>query len=261
MVGSRAAPNLGSLLSQLSPQEANTHAPTEAANLFRHGLFQCFFENDDPSIRADALKTLGHVFGYWSNLWLDYQCKTPVSPALTRPPLARHSSSGSGMSSASGNLLRRDSSFKMQFDDIFGADGDDIFSNFGSMRRKDSVVSSPLTPDRECAWTTFVGECAVSPSDVSSPAVDRECAFSNKGIGAIDTAIADVNWAGKMVTAETWGVEDMRSNLENFERWLLRFSIDCPHKDVRKGCKEILRRAEVCFATAPCNVFNTVANT
>lgn len=220
----------------------------EAANAFRHGLFQCFFE-PDPAIRQEALKAIGHVVEFWTHSWLEYHCRTPISPMRTgRPPLARHSSSGSGFSNPTGTILRRDSTL-MQFDDLFGVDGDDVFNN-GYPRRKDSTTGE--TPDRdEPGWSVFSGECAVSLSDTSSYPTDLEFRFSNRGLGIIDFSVAEVSWAGKLVADESWGVEQMRINLEDYFTWLLRFSVDCVYKDVRKGCQAILQRAERAGAQLP----------
>jgi len=214
----------------------------EAANAFRHGLFQCFFE-PDPAIRHEALKTIGHVVEFWTHSWLEYHCKSPIHVA--RPPIARHSSGGSGFSNPTGNILRRDSTL-MQFDDLFCVDGDDVFNN-GGPRRKDSMAGE--TPDRdEPGWSMFGGECAISLSDTSSLPADHEFTFSNRGLGTIDFSVADVSWTGKVVADENWGVEQMRINLEDYFTWLLRFSVDCVYKDVRKGCQAILQRAEVITA-------------
>lgn len=127
----------------------------------------------------------------------------------------------------------------MQFEDVFGGDGDE------PLRRKDSVQ---WTPDRDdvSRWASMVRECATYTSEESSSYFDQEFTFSNKGIGAVDSMSEEVTWAGRQVVAELWSLEEMRLNLENFYRWLLRFSVDCPYLNVRRGCKEILARAEVC---------------
>jgi hypothetical protein len=197
-------------------------------------------------MREQALKTIGHVLDFWTQSWLEYHSRTPLSPRSARPSIIRHSSSGSGVSSATGSLLRRDSTL-MHFDDIFGVDGDDVFQN---TRRKESVTSvTPLTPDREeIGWTPFLADCAIA----SSPSLDQEAKFPNCGLRTLDCAIDEINRAGKLVAEETWGMEQMRVNLDNFFTWLLRFSVDCPYQDVRKGCKAILQRAEVFFSSYQC---------
>jgi len=248
MVGHNTLPKLGKWRSETQTNgRADViffclHCCVEAANAFRHGLFQCFFE-PDSAIRQEALKTIGYVVEFWTHSWLEYHCRTPISPMRTgRPPLARHSSSGSGFSNPTGSILRRDSTL-MQFDDLFGVDGDDVFNN-GYPRRKDSTAGE--TPDRdEPGWSVFSGECAISLSDTSSYPIDQEFRFSNRGLGIIDFSVAEVSWAGKLVADETWGVEQMRINLEDYFTWLLRFSVDCVYRDVRKGCQAILQRAEV----------------
>lgn len=203
-------------------------------------MFQCFFEID-PSVRADALKTISHAVDFWTLSWLEFHDRTPFSSGArgARPPIASHSSVSSAISSTPGTQLRRDSSF-MQFDDVFGGDGDES----PSMRRKDST---PYSPDRDdvSGWASMVRECATYTSEESNSYFDQETTFSNKGIGAIETGVEDVNWAGRLVAREIWGVEEMRVNLENYYCWLLRFSVDCPFLNVRRGCKEILARAEV----------------
>jgi hypothetical protein len=133
----------------------------------------------------------------------------------------------------------------MNFDDIFGVDGDDVFHN---PRRKESITSAaPSTPDREdIGWTPFLADCAIA----SSPSPYPEAKFPNRGLRTIDCPIDEINRARGLVAEETWGLEQMGVNLDNFFTWLLRFSVDCPHPDVRKGCKSILRHAEVFFSLA-----------
>lgn len=134
----------------------------------------------------------------------------------------------------------------MHFEDVFGLDADDLTSVV-TPRMLDNTPNSflPLTPEKEDGWTSISGaEYAVSPTETSSFA-DGAVRFSNRGLGDFECANRDVAWAGRQVSEEYWGLEEMRVNLENFYTWLLRFSLDCPFKDVRKGCREILKRAEV----------------
>ncbi|RPA97476.1 PA26-domain-containing protein [Choiromyces venosus 120613-1] len=227
------------------------------ANLFRHGLFNCFFD-DEPVLRSSALRILGLVVDHWTSAWQDFlrtSSGSSMSPRLTRPPLARQQSNGSAASPAppsSRNLIRRDSSFKMQFEDVFGLDGEDL-STLDHLGRKDSIYNSflPLTPERDDGWTTLSGDFAVSPTDASGSFADGAVRFGNKWLAELDFANRDLAWTGRQVAEETWGVEEMKTNLENFYTWLLRFSIDCPFKDVRKGCRAILQRAEKAGARLP----------
>ncbi|PWW80840.1 PA26-domain-containing protein [Tuber magnatum] len=227
------------------------------ANLFRHGLFNCFFD-EEPVVRTSALRILGLVVDHWTSAWQDYLRAPPgssMSPRLMRPPLARQQSNGSGTSPApppSRNILRRDSSFKMHFEDVFGVDGDDS-STLDHPVRKDSIHNSflPLTPERDDGWATLSGEFAVSPTDASGSFADGAIRFGNKWLAELDFANRDLAWTGRQVAEETWGVEEVKTNLENFYTWLLRFSIDCPFKDVRKGCRAILQRAEKAGARLP----------
>lgn len=224
----------------------------ETANAFRHGLFHCFFD-EEPQIRISALKTLANVVDYWTVAWQDYLrvSWTPASPRLNRPPIARQPSNGSGVSPAppiSRTLIRRDSSFKMHFEDVFGLDTDDLTSALVTPRMLEMAPNPylPLTPEKEDGWAAIPGlEYAISPTETSS-FTDSAIRFSNRGLGDFgSSANRDVVWAGCQVAEEVWGLEEMKMNLENFYAWLLRFSIDCPFKDVRKGCREILKRAEV----------------
>jgi hypothetical protein len=193
------------------------------------------------------MKTLSHVVEFWTHSWLEFQHKTSLSLRPTRPSIVRQLSSGSGTLSTPGYLMRRDSSFKMQFDDLFGIDGDDVFGNTGTLRRKDSAAGAvPLLSDtEEAGWTSLTGEFAISSSDTSGPFTNPDFKFSNWGIGTINTTIEDINWIGKVVVEEIWGSDEMKVNLDSYYIWLLRFSFDCPFRDVRKGCKNILLRAEV----------------
>lgn len=204
-------------------------------------------------MRTSALRTLAHVVDYWTVAWQDYlrASWTPASPRLNRPPIARQSGNGPGVLPAlphTRTLLRRDSSFKMHFEDVFGLDTDDSTSAFVTPLMLDMTPNPflPLTPEKEDNWTTISGlEYAISPTEASSFA-DGATRFSNRGLGDFGlSANGDVAWAGRQVAEEIWGPEEMKINLENFYAWLLRFSIDCPFKDVRKGCREILERAEV----------------
>lgn len=135
----------------------------------------------------------------------------------------------------------------MHFEDVFGLDADDFTSAFVP-RMLDTTQNSflPLTPEKEDSWASISGlEYAISPTECSS-FVEGAIRFSNRGLGEFEaSASRDVAWAGRQVAEEVWGLEEMKINLENFYTWLLRFSIDCPFKDVRKGCREILKRAEV----------------
>lgn len=135
----------------------------------------------------------------------------------------------------------------MQFEDVFGLDADDS-SALITPRMPDMTSNPflPLTPGKEDGWAAISGlEYAVSPIEMSSFA-DGAIRFSNRGLGEFwSSANIDVVWAGRQVAEEVWGLEEMNINLVNFYTWLLRFSIDCPFKDVRKGCREILQRAEV----------------
>lgn len=227
----------------------------ETANTFRHGLFNCFFD-EELLIRSSALKTLGHVVDYWTSGWQDYlrTSWTPLSPHLNRPPIARQSSNGSGISPAPSSqrgILRRDSSFKMHFEDVFGLDADDL--SIVTPRILEAPYNNflPLTPEKEDSWTSISGvEYAVSPTETGS-FTDGAVKFSNRGLGDFEFAKRDLAWAGRQVSEEIWGLEEMKTNLENFYTWLLRFSLDCPFKDVRKGCREILKRAERAGAQIP----------
>lgn len=134
----------------------------------------------------------------------------------------------------------------MHFEDVFGVDGDDS-STLDHLVRKDSIHNSflPLTPERDDGWTTLSGDFAASPTDASGSYADGAARFGNKWLAELDFANRDLAWTGHQVAEETWSVEEMKTNLENFYTWLLRFSIDCPFKDVRKGCRAILQKAEV----------------
>lgn len=63
---------------------------------------------------------------------------------------------------------------------------------------------------------------------------------------------ADLNWMAKTIVEETWGIEEVKVNLNSYYTWLLRFSVDCPFRDVRTGCKDILSRAEVICPSPVC---------
>lgn len=136
----------------------------------------------------------------------------------------------------------------MHFEDVFGLDADDCTSAFIMPRMLDTTPNPflPLTPEKEDVWASISGlEYAISPTETGS-FVDGAVGFSNRGLGEFEGSTnRDVAWAGRQVSEEIWGLEEMRINLDNFYTWLLRFSIDCPFKDVRKGCREILKRAEV----------------
>lgn len=136
----------------------------------------------------------------------------------------------------------------MHFEDVFGLDTDDSTSAFITPRMLEMTPNPflPLTPEKEDCWAAISGlEYAISPTETSSFA-EGAIRFSNRGLGDFgSSASGDVAWAGRQVAEEVWGLEEMKMNLENFYAWLLRFSIDCPFKDVRKGCREILKRAEV----------------
>jgi hypothetical protein len=136
----------------------------------------------------------------------------------------------------------------MHFEDVFGLDGDDALG-LEPPGRTNSGFSSflPLTPEKEDDWTSISADYAVSPVDISGSFADGGIRFSNKFLVDLESANRDLAWIGRQVSEEVWGVEEMRTNLENFYTWLLRFSIDCPFKDVRKGCRAILQRAEVLF--------------
>lgn len=155
----------------------------------------------------------------------------------------------------------------MHFEDVFGLDTDDLTSAFITPPNP----FLPLTPEKEDCWAAISGlEYAISPTETSSFA-EGAIRFSNRGLGDFgSSASGDVAWAGRQVAEEVWGLEEMKMNLENFYAWLLRFSIDCPFKDVRKGCREILKRAEVNSISFPApdagaflspNQFKQVLNT
>lgn len=200
-------------------------------------------------MRSRALKNLGLVVDHWTVGWQDYlktSSISSVSPRATRPPLARQQSNGSGISPApptSRSLLRRDSSFKMQFEDVFWLDGDDTLAAGPTGQRE--WAYHPFS--RDDSWPAASGDWTIPPTDGFGGFADGGAGFrfSNKRLRELDFANRDLAWAGRQVADETWGVDEMKTNLNNFYTWLLRFSIDCPFKDVRKGCRAVLQRAEV----------------
>jgi hypothetical protein len=139
----------------------------------------------------------------------------------------------------------------MHFDEVFGLDGDEGQVPGTPARKNSGVPSVPLTPEKEFGWKSELNEFAISPSESSLPKMERDVKFCNKKIGTLDSISKDLRWAAKAISEEVWGLEEMKTNLDNYYSWLLRFSVDCPFEDVRTGCGEILMCAEV-FHTSHC---------
>lgn len=134
----------------------------------------------------------------------------------------------------------------MEFDDVF----DDLDAESTTDPRISSgtrsPIGTPLTPSYETDFPDDINE----DKDINVGFIPPTFTISymHTVLPAVENFLSlDDRLRLEDLKDEVLTVHEMKKHLDNYYLALLRLSVDCPYKEVRKGSRGILQRAVVSF--------------
>ena len=141
-------------------------------------------------------------------------------------------------------MFQRQASSKLglKFEDVFEDDDTPLFQYVEDKKRELSQPQSPLTPGTESSLPNDSNEIQ------KEPAAFPIC-YRKLNLTGVENALGrDMKRSIEEIEDEVLTMDEMKVNLENYYLLLLRLTLDCPFKDVRKECRNIIHNVSVSLA-------------